>query len=265
MEIVNDKHLRVWYKPRMRVPAGDTAAIKERELAMERFHKRNNMGFPALKILEGNIGYLNVVGFGPVEEIGPTCSAAMAYLAHTDALIIDLRANGGGEPAAVQYLASYFFDGKAPVHLNSIYNRGSNTTEEFWVLPNLPGSRYLDKPVYVLTSSRTFSGGEELAYDLQTQKRATLIGETTGGGANPCDMVELPEGFGASIPTGRAINPVTKTNWEGTGVIPDIKTPAANALAEAHRLALNTLAQNTPDREGKDFYMKSLDKVQAAP
>jgi C-terminal processing protease CtpA/Prc len=166
----------------------------------------------------------------------------MALLANTDALIIDLRANGGGSPEMVQYLCSYFFEGE-PVHLNDLYFRPENETRQFWTLSWIPGRRYVGKPLYLLTSSRTFSGAEEFAYDMQTQKRATIVGETTGGGANPGGPVDIAAGFEVFVPMGRAINPVTQTNWEGKGVEPEVKCAAAEALVRAHKLALQGLLE----------------------
>ncbi|MGV3460898.1 MAG: S41 family peptidase [Flavobacterium sp.] len=259
-EIVKDKHLGVRFRPPMFTDVkSDSEASKKQQEAFMRHMKRMNLGFPKADIIEGNIGYLKVDGFGPVDKVGETCTGAMMFLANTNALIIDLRQNGGGEPEMVQYLASYFF-GDEPVHINSIYYREGNRTDEYWTI-KVPGQKYLNKPVYVLTSGRTFSGGEELAYDLQTQKRATLIGETTGGGANPGQEVELPEGFSAFIPDGRAVNPITKTNWEGTGVKPDIATNADDALKEAHMLALQQLGEKSGDDEARNYYRQNLEAV----
>ena len=135
----------------------------------------------------------------------------------------------------VQYLCSYFF--KEKTHLNSLYWRRGDQTQEFWTLDQVNGDKMPDVPLYVLTSNYTFSGAEEFSYNMQTRKRATLVGETTGGGANPGDMFPLNEKLAVFIPTGRAINPVTKTNWEGTGVVPEVKTSADNALDKALELA----------------------------
>jgi len=259
-EIIKDKHLGVRFRPPLYTNAPKAEEGKKQEEAFMTHMRRMNLGFAKADLLEGNIGYLKVDGFGPVDKVGETCSGAMMFLSNTDALIIDLRDNHGGEPDMVRYLASYLF-GDEPVHLNDLYFRNGNQTTEFWTIP-VPGKKYLGKPVYVLTSSHTFSGGEELAYDLQTQKRATLIGETTGGGANPGDEVELPEGFTAFIPGGRAINPITKTNWEGTGVKPDITVPAGNALKEAHLLALKELSIASGDDEAKNYYNRNIEVVQ---
>jgi retinol-binding protein 3 len=159
----------------------------------------------------------------------------MAFVAHTDALIFDLRDNGGGDPAMVAFIASYLFD--RHTHLNDLYNRRENSTEQYWTLPYVPGERLPKQPVFVLTSSHTFSGAEEFCYDLKTQKRATIVGETTGGGAHPVGGHTVADYFMIGVPFAKAVNPVTKTNWEGTGVEPDVKVSAADALTTAEKLA----------------------------
>jgi hypothetical protein len=159
----------------------------------------------------------------------------MQLVSTSDALIIDLRKNGGGDPAMVQYLCSYFFDKK--VHLNSLYYREGDRTQEYWTLDKVDGEKMPDIPLFVLTSEKTFSGAEEFSYNMQTQKRATLVGETTGGGANPVRFLRINEQIEVYMPIGKAINPITKTNWEGVGVIPEIKTAAKDALTKAHELA----------------------------
>jgi hypothetical protein len=189
--------------------------------------------------LPGNVGYIELRAFGPTEFVGPAYTAAMSLMAGTDALILDLRRNGGGSPASVAYLMSHFFPLGDMRHLNDLYFRPTNETLQFWTVPTV-APRY-DKPVYVLTSARTFSGGEECAYNFQTQKRATLVGETTGGGANPVSPYSVGNGIVVAIPTGRAINPVTKTNWEHVGVKPEIAVPAAQALQTAHAAILRSL------------------------
>lgn len=257
-KIINDKHIGMRFNPDAKTDK-PTKADEKRDLQnYQKALMKRNFGFPKAEILRGNIGYLKVDGFAPVAFADKTASAAMAYLSNTDAIIIDLRENGGGEPAMVRFLSSYFFD-KKPVHLNDLYYRKGNKTVEYWTLKNIPGTRYTNKEVYVLTSNNTFSGGEEFANNLKVLKRGTLIGETTGGGANPGDMVDLTDGFSAFIPNGRAINPTTKTNWEGVGVVPDIKTDPKNALTEAHILALTKLIETTPDEMAKGFYMRNLD------
>jgi C-terminal processing protease CtpA/Prc len=173
-----------------------------------------------------------------VPGVAAAYASRMSQVADARALILDLRENHGGDPSAVALLLSYLFE-PPPVHLNDIWWRDDGSTWQLWTRAHVEGKRFGGKkPVFVLTSRRTFSGGEEAAYDLQVQKRATLVGETTGGGANPAPLHKLDENFALAIPSGRAINPVTYTNWEGTGVVPDVAVDAAAALEEAHHRAL---------------------------
>lgn len=214
---------------------------------------RRGFGLARVEILQGNIGYLDVRGFGPAEFVAPAFAGALQVLSGTEALILDLRQNGGGDPESVATLASHLFPVGDARHLNSIYSRLKDSTRQFWTLPNV-GPRYA-RPVYVLTSAFTFSGGEECAYDLQAQKRATIVGEVTGGGANPGSVTALAQGFLAFIPTGRAINPVTGTNWEHVGVKPDVAAPAADALRTAHLVALRAILEKEKDAD----YRKRLE------
>jgi hypothetical protein len=240
-EVSHDKHLHVDYLAGFPGGPGPRAGPPNRDQMAKRLAARN-YGFRKVERLEGNVGYLELDGFLPAEFAAETAAAAMSFLANTDALIIDLRHNGGGDPSMVAFLCSYFFDAK-PVHLNDLYHRPDDSTHQWWTLPYVPGRRYLDKEVYLLTSKRTFSAAEEFAYDLQSLKRATIIGETTGGGAHPGKGHRINDHFMMFVPTGRAINPVTKTNWEGTGVKPDVEVPAEKALETAHRKAREKLAQ----------------------
>jgi Peptidase family S41/N-terminal domain of Peptidase_S41 in eukaryotic IRBP len=231
-EIAHDKHLNVFYSndPVPALGGGPPPGGRPNFAAM-------NYAFEKVERLPGNVGYLRFDGFlDPASGAGEVAAAAMGFLAGTDALIIDLRENHGGSPAMVAFLCTYFFEGR-PIHLNSLYWRPSNETQQWWTLPFVPGQRYLNKDVYLLTSSGTFSAAEEFTYNLKTQKRAVLVGETTGGGANPGGVERLSEHFAAFIPTGRAINPITKTNWEGVGVKPDVPAAADDALDVALRMA----------------------------
>ncbi len=237
-EISHDKHLRLFYSeepipPRSQSYYTDPAALAE--YAEEQ--RLINYGFARVERLPGNIGYLDLRQFASPNIAGEAAVAAMGLLAHTSALIVDLRQNGGGDPNQVALICSYLFDGE-PVHLNSMYWREGDQTQQFWTLPHVPGQRYGTKPVYVLTSGRTFSGAEEFAYNLKSRGRATLIGEPTGGGAHPGDRHRLDDHYEVFIPCGRAINPITGTNWEGTGVEPDIAVPQEQAYELAYGEAL---------------------------
>jgi C-terminal processing protease CtpA/Prc len=168
----------------------------------------------------------------------------------------------------VALVATYLFDGE-PVHLNDLQYRRGDRTQQYWTLPFVPGRRFgRSKPVYVLTSAETFSGAEEFTYDLKTQKRAVIVGETTGGGANPGDEHRVAEHFTIFVPDGRAINPITKTNWEGTGIKPDVETPPEDALITAHILAIEQriAATTDPDRARLRATLERLKKKrEAAP
>lgn len=240
-ELARDGHFKVDYEPQFRArPAGTPPPPSEDEIAMGRRHAgRMSYGLGRIERLPGNVGYLEVRGFGPPELVGDQITAAMKLVSGSDALILDLRRNGGGEPATVAHLMSHFFPRGDQRHLNDLYYRVEDRTQQYWTNPAVE-VRY-DKPVYVLTSKQTFSGGEECAYDFQTQKRGTLVGEATGGGSNPGDVFALANGFVAFIPTGKAINPVTGTNWEHVGVKPDIAAPAPEAQAVAHAAILRAL------------------------
>ncbi len=241
--VSHDKHLEVLFSAEP-LPALDEAETPEevRRQEVEEL-RQEQFGLENVEILDGNVGLMDLRAFVPVDVRGvqEAVAAAMDSLSGTDALIIDLRRNTGGEPAMVQLLASYLF-GPEPVHLGSIYWRPADRTEEFWTLRDLPGARYgPERPVYVLTSSRTFSAAEAFAYDLKHLGRATLVGETTAGGAHPARLHPVSENFALRVPTGRAINPVTGGNWERTGVEPDLRADAGAALAAAHRAALRSL------------------------
>jgi hypothetical protein len=233
-EVSRDKHLGVSFSPAV-LPKREPAEGPDMA-AMRKQMERMNCGFEKAERLPPNIGYLKFNMFAPPDICGPTASAAMNFLGNVDALIIDLRENGGGDPKMVAYISSYLFDEKT--HLNDLYNRKENKTEEFWTNPDVPGKRLGGKPVFVLTAKRTFSGAEEFTYNLKNLKRATIIGETTGGGAHPVSGHRIDDHFTIGVPFAKAINPISKTNWEGTGVEPDIKSPAADALETARKLAV---------------------------
>jgi hypothetical protein len=201
-------------------------------------------GFEKAEKLAGNIGYIKLNGFAPPGFCQGAATAALAAIEGADALIFDLRDNGGGAPPMVAFITSYLFAERT--HLNDLWTRRTGETAEFWTNPDVPGRKFTTQPVYVLTSSRTFSGAEEFSYNLKALKRATIVGETTGGGAHPVRGEALDERFVIFVPDARAINPITKTNWEGVGVEPDVKVPAADALSTASKLAAEKLRAATP-------------------
>jgi hypothetical protein len=268
--VTHDKHMRVTFT------GGPAPAAVAQQAPPP-----TNGGFARVDILKGNIGYIRLLGFPAPKVFDPAADEAMRDVAGADALIIDMRDNGGGSAESDSYFGSFFFDPAKPVALNSIVNRtpytDTFTTTEFWTKP--VATPFVNKPVYILTSNRTFSGGEAFIYDLQVQKRVSIYGETTGGGANPGGVFPVGARFGIFVPAGRAENPATKTNWEGVGVAPD--HPVAEKLAfqaamsdaatqllkkKANDAALAAdkadLAQQT---EPASFVQKALLKVRTTP
>jgi C-terminal processing protease CtpA/Prc len=197
--------------------------------------------FVNVGVLAGNVGYIKFDAFRSPEACGAMAAAAMTLVADCDALIVDLRDNQGGDPRMVAFMSSYFFT--RPVHLSDIYERRSNATVESWTLPFVPGPKFTGKPVFVLTSPRTFSGAEEFAYDLQMLKRAVVVGEASGGGAHPVLSVQIGERYQIALPVARYVNPVSRTSWEGTGVGPDIPVREGLAVQTAYRAALESVLQ----------------------
>ncbi len=220
-------------------PADDREARRQE---MRKIGRLDSFGIHRVERLDGNIGYLDLRRVPMPENAGPAIAAAMELVSGTYALIIDLRRNGGGSPHGVTFWCSYLLP-EEPVRLNDIFHADTGETRQFWSLPYLPGSRYLDRPVYMLTSSRTFSGGEDFCYTLQALGRAEVIGETTGGGAHPAKPFPISAAVHIAIPFARSINPVTGTNWQGTGVIPDIPVPADEAYRVAYAKALRHVAE----------------------
>ena len=226
-EVSHDQHLRVFYSPEPRSIRADPNPTPEERAHFWRSGAVRNFGVEKVERLAGNIGYLELRLFVPpdLDGAGATTIAAMTVLAHASALIIDLRRNDGGSSAMVALVSSYLFERRT--HLTDLYWREGERTEQFWTHPYVPGRRDAHKPVYILTSADTFSGGEEFAYNLQALKRATLIGETTAGAAHPVSPQMITAHVGVRVPTGRAINPITGTNWEGTGVNGHVNLPGA--------------------------------------
>jgi hypothetical protein len=257
LEVSKDKHTGFAYDPEstadIRQLSGqsdeEARKVRERQLLEA---QRDNFGFRKVEWLAGNVGYIDFRYFASPDQAGPSAVAAMNFLAYCDAIIVDLRQNGGGDPAQIQLISSYFFTD--PAHLNDLYYRAGDKTENFWTLPYVPGPKAAGADLYILTSSRTFSGAEEFTYNMKNLKRATVIGETTGGGAHPTRPMIVQTDYILRVPYARAINPVSKTNWEGTGVAPDIAVPAADAFDRAYVLAVEKLAAKAPDPQRKSEY-----------
>ncbi len=246
--ISRDHHWCVAYDPR---PAADEVGAESKgdEEPLVRYSemaRKNNYGFERVERLKGNIGYIDLRFFYPSEYGGETAVAAMNFVANCDALIIDLRQNKGGYPSMVQLITSYLYDSQ-PRHINTFYYRPTDDIQQFWTFPHILGKRRPEIPVYVLTSSITGSAPEEFAYDLKHMERATLVGETTLGAAHPTTNETVQGHFNVRLPYGRAINPITGSNWEGVGVEPHIAVPAEDALKTAHLTAVQHLAAKCQD------------------
>lgn len=263
--ISKDLHLSVGYDPeavkelRRREKQPKDPELLKKRLKEER---RVNFGFKEAKIMKGNVGYLDLRQFAGTRHAGETAVAAMNFLANCDALIIDLRNNGGGSAEMIQLITTYFYDDE-PKHLNTFYWRPNDETAQTWTLPHVPGEKMPDVDIYVLTSDRTFSAAEEFCYNLKNLKRATLVGETTRGGAHPGGPMVINDNFAIWVPKGRAINPITKTNWEGVGVKPHIEVPQEQALITAHLKALEKLAEKAEDERDKSIYEWHLETLKA--
>ena len=244
-EVSHDRHLAVNYYGGSILPEYPfplPPPTREQTERMRAAQAPRNFGFEKVERLAGNIGYLDLRAFMPPSMMGETAAAAMTFLGNTDALIIDLRQNGGGSPDAVAFIASYFFDD--PQRLNDIVNRPMNETRQFWTSSHVPGAKFIGKDVYILTSARTFSAAEDLTYALKNLKRATIVGEVTGGGAHPVGVRRLSDHFALAVPVGRSLSPITHTDWEGTGIEPDVAATAAQALPRAHLTALQKRLPN---------------------
>jgi retinol-binding protein 3 len=262
LTVTHDKHVSLWYPFDPRTQGNDQAD----KAAEHQGELLDNFGFASVRRLPGNVGYVEFNYFSGDPSVGQTIQAAMSFLANTDALIIDLRRNGGGDPIAAEALEGYFFDSQQPITSLMWRDPKTGTTREMqqYTAPTVPGPLYLKKPVYVLTSSRTFSCAEQFVYDLHNLKRITIVGETTGGGANPGEAHDVGNSFAIFIPEGRAYSPVTKTNWEGTGIAPDTAVPAKDALAKAYAMALGYVKGHDSNADVQDEIAQALNDPEKA-
>ena len=263
-KIYRDKHLSVIYNPNMEQALTN---MEKSPMPQQNSHgtnpvmeKKMNAGFKNVSLRPGNIGYIRWDNFSSPTAVNKTVvDQAFGFLSGAEALIIDLRYNGGGSPAMVQYISNYLFD--QPTHLNSLYQRDKDTTVHFWTTVLTPNLSKV--PVYVLTSQNTFSGAEEFSYNLKSLKRATIIGEVTKGGAHPVKPFAAAHGLVVNIPFARAINPITKTNWEGTGVAPDIFVPFYQAYDVAYTKALEQLVEINKGKPMENVFKWYITKVNA--
>jgi C-terminal processing protease CtpA/Prc len=258
-----DKHLRLLHH------VDELVAVETDPVAEEAFWRAraelNTAGMARVERLAGNIGVLEIrpMLFEP-RHAGAAFAGAMAMLHMTDALLIDLRGCRGGSPDMVALVCSYLFSDE-PVHLNDLVTPAAGTVRQFWTTPQLVGPRFgASKPIWVLTSPITFSAGEELTYDLQQLGRATVVGERTRGGAHPREGFTVHPHLEVSVPVAKAVNPVSGTNWEGTGVTPEIELAAEVAFDAAYRSALEHvlgLSDKAGRREMTEEAQAALDRL----
>lgn len=246
--ICHDSHLKI-YAGATVMDVFSRESNRETDLYYYNYDKDRNFGFAKVEHLPGNIGYVRFDDFSSWEEGLKSASAAFAFLRHSDGLIIDLRENSGGSPEMYENIASYFFDKKSKVSFSSIYFRSSGATQRLGVQKKLPGIRLPNMPLYLLVGPVTGSAAEAMAYDLQQLNRASLIGKTTLGGANPAQTFSLPANFRVTIPIGKAINPITGTNWEGVGVEPDEEIDEELAFEKAYLMALEKASSQVESLE----------------
>lgn len=264
-EISHDKHLRVVYDPAWVKGLKEQSDDKDAYLTEDMIEqdRQKNFGFKEIRILDGNIGYLDLTIFYHPKYAGETAVAAMNFLSNCDAVIIDVRNNGGGWGYMVAFLGSYFVDNEELVQWTSVYSRPEDKTYQSWSVPYVPGRIMSDVPLYILTSKSTFSAAEEFCYNLQQLKRATIVGENTRGGAHPVDAKVLNDYLVLIMPEWRSIHPVTKTDWEGVGVKPDINVAADEALYVAHVQALEGLLARTQDEDTRRRHQWHIDGIKA--
>jgi hypothetical protein len=247
--ISKDLHLRVYYYPDEYFDTQLDQEPDQEEIERRlREDQRDNFTFRKVEILPGNVGYLEFDRFRNAKDAAPTATAALNFLGHCDALIIDLRDNGGGEPNMVKLIMSYFFDEE--ILFNDLYDVGKDEHNQLWTQAYIPGPRMSQCDVYVLISYDTFSAGEALAYHLKHSGRATLVGSRTPGGAHDCEFHNCTNlNIRIKVPCRKAISPFTGTNWEGVGVAPDIEVPCYKAYDVAYLEAVKGIRARTTDKE----------------
>lgn len=245
--VSHDLHLNLNYEPK-KIAQSKLVMPEEMKIKREKMMATKmaeiNYGFTEVKVLNGNIGYLNLRMFADTTYAKSAATAAMNFLYNTNAIIIDLRENGGGVPSMMQLLSSYFTDAE-PVLLSNFYERETDAKTQLFTFETIEGKRMANKPLYILTSKNTFSAAEAFTYTLKHLDKAVVVGEVTRGGANRTKRINLNENFSVSMPYIKAIHPVTKTNWEGKGIQPNIMATKKDAFVIAYIDAINkTVSRN---------------------
>jgi hypothetical protein len=264
--INHDGHFRIAAMPPLD-PAVTEARQDEDPAEVERrrrFVRAMNYGFKKVEILPGGIGYLRFDQFSRGPEAFEAAAAAMNFMANCDALILDLRNNGGGSASMIRFICGYLFDENQ--HLINWDIRAENKTVQSYSADHVPGRRLTEQPLYILTSERTFSAAEEFTFDLRHLERATIVGDTTGGGGHTvASYVFSFDGFrvGIRLPYGRAYNPENNEGWEGVGVIPHIAVPEAQALDAARAAALRKLIEKEKDEQITARYQWGLSDLES--
>jgi hypothetical protein len=270
IEVSKDLHFAVLYDPEWvesKLKKGDKEVEKKIKAEELTEAKKKNFGFQQVRILEGNIGYIQFDYFEDPAIAYETAVSTMQFLSGTDALIIDLRRNNGGAMEMGQFLSSYFYSGKElPLYKFYYFEKNRKKVDrEMWLLPSVPGKRLEDIDIYILTSSVTFSAAEWMSYSLQNLKRVTIVGEKTAGGAHPIDRKVLSNGFSANIPFGEVKDPITNSDFEGKGVTPDVLCKSEEAVNASHLLALQKLASKNKDLSNNlDWYIPVVKNRQKA-
>jgi hypothetical protein len=267
LEIMHgDKHLGIFYDQQMAAEM-EKENEKEEETGyltpqMIEEERQKNFGFKNLKILQGNIGYLDLRIFFPPKYAGETAVAAMNFLSNCDALIIDLRYNGGGWDEMVTFLMSYFFDSEESITLSTTYSRYEDEYYQSHTLSYVPGRLLSSIPVFILTSKSTFSGAEAFTHYMKHFNKAIIVGETTRGGQNPVEIQTVGYGIIMLIPSWRQISSASETGWEDVGVKPHIEVDAIDALNAAHLKALQVLMENKVDENENKKYLWIIEGLQ---
>lgn len=274
----NDKHFAVGYNPdfvaAMRKRRETAAVTKEDQASPENeqlaentvdwnrwYGLQDNLGFKKVEVLDGNIGYMQITFFQPLDWTRSIIDSTMGFVANTDALILDLRKNGGGYSPADSYLGSFFFDDK-PVLWMSGYSRSEDEPELTFTSSTVGGPRYLDKPVYILVSDQSFSLAEQFSYSMKHHGKATLIGATTSGASHSINVVDVSDNFILQVPNSYSRHPVTKSNWEGVGVMPDIETIEEKAFNQAYLEALDALESSATHERQRERYRQVREQLQ---